>query len=190
MDFPVDCDVRIEVAFSILAKAVCAFSIWSVKLDTDSVVVSTDSPALEEMIPNEDNTFTSLDTCPLDVSEINPHSRAAFTRELIWSSPSWMPSVSKAYLKSVSVSPRSLRASAFFLTSLPNLDESFPDKASLNLLAETTDSFNWSFTSVNWSAYWDMSEFFNNDCTALSTALNSVAACLILSESPSDKASL
>ena len=60
----------------------------------------------------------------------------------------------------------------------------------MNLLAEIADSFNWSFTSVNWSAYFDIPEFFSNDCTALSTASNSVDACLIASELPSDNASL
>ena len=164
--------------------------IWSAKSETASVVVSTEAPALDEMTPNCVSIFTSFATSPLDVSEISPHSTAASTRALIWSSPSCTPSVSKAYLKSVSVKPSSFRESAFFFISFPNFEVSFPDKASLNWFAAIAVSFNWSLTSENWSANWDISEFFNKDCIAVSTVSNSPAACVILSESRSVSASL
>ena len=150
----------------------------------------TSSPVVDATIPKLDSVSASFCTSPLEVSEINPHSTAASTNASTWSLPFSTPSVSNVYLKSVSVSPRSFRASAFFFTSFPNLEVSFPDKASLNLFAEIADSFNWSRTSENWSANSDIPEFFSNDCTALSTASNSVDVCLTASELPSVNASL
>ena len=136
-------------SLSALRRFVC----FSLAVSSAVVIVSTaeavsvaelltSSPVVDATIPKPDSVSASFCTSPLEVSEINPHSTAASTNALTWSLPFSTPSVSNVYLKSVSVSPRSFRASAFFLTSFPNLEVSFPDIASLNLFAETADSFN------------------------------------------------
>ena len=144
MDFPVLCESSKEVAALIPLRAVLVSSSCFSRPETASVAAL---PEVEDTIPSSASILTRLLTCSLDVSEITPHSRAASIRELTASSPSCTPSVSKAYLKSVSLRLRSFRAFALSATFFPNLLESLPFTAFVNLLFAIAVSFNCSRTS-------------------------------------------
>ena len=141
IDCPVLCEDNNEFAFSIPDKAVFTFSICVARPDAESAAVSSPAPVLEEMTPSCTSMFTRLFTCSLDESDITPHWTAASTRELTASSPSWIPSVSNAYLKSVSVRFKSFNAFALSDTVFPKSEKSLPLTAFVNLSFAIAVSF-------------------------------------------------